>query len=75
MSIYDFIDDARLEAHRKHGSNSLESLPGDDPKWLPVLVEEVGEVARALTYDGNKEELRKELIQVAAVASAWADKL
>jgi len=36
-----------------------------------ILAEEVGEVARALTYDeGSKENLRDELIQVAAMAVA-----
>lgn len=44
---------------------------------LAVLVEEVGEVARAvmenarLANDVHGAELRKELIQVAAVAAAW----
>jgi NTP pyrophosphatase (non-canonical NTP hydrolase) len=39
---------------------------------LPILVEEVGEVARALC-DGTN--LREELIQVAAVALAWLEGL
>lgn len=50
---------------------------------LAVLVEEVGEVARALleraklSNDGKHDRaaLRKELIQVAAVACAWAERL
>lgn len=39
---------------------------------LVVLVEEVGEVARALTYDQDDSGLVGELIQVAAMAAMWA---
>jgi NTP pyrophosphatase (non-canonical NTP hydrolase) len=39
---------------------------------LPILTEEVGEVARALC-DGTN--LREELVQVAAVALAWVEAL
>lgn len=52
-----------------------------DPQKLAVLVEEVGEVARAvlelgkLANDQHGKDLRKELIQVAAVAVAWAESL
>lgn len=44
---------------------------------LAALMEEVGEVARALTYDGDegKEHLVKELIQVANVALTWVEAL
>lgn len=38
-----------------------------------VLVEEVGEVARALNDNETPGELRTELIQVAAVAVAWVE--
>lgn len=63
---------AREAAHAKHGPHSIEALPADDPRWLPVLVEEVGEVARALTYDNHsRARLRTELVDVLAVASAW----
>lgn len=41
---------------------------------LSVLAEEFGEVARAL-LDGDLQHLRQELIQVAAVAVAWAESL
>lgn len=46
---------------------------------LTVLVEEMGEVARAILEDGDLAndkhgaELRKELVQVAAVATAWLE--
>ena len=44
---------------------------------LVILVEEVGEVARAMTYDngGDKDALVRELIQVTAMALAWAQSL
>jgi hypothetical protein len=42
---------------------------------LAVLVEEVGEVANALIEDKHVSELYAELIQVAAVAAAWAESL
>lgn len=41
---------------------------------LVVLTEEVGEVARAL-LEGDDAKLWEELIQVAAVAVAWAESL
>lgn len=48
-----------------------------DPERLAVLMEEVGEAARAVLEMGNlandthRTELRKELVQVAAVAASW----
>jgi len=55
---------------------------GDVPpeKKFVVLTEELGEVAEALQRPGQfstkvREHLRSELIQVAAVAVAWAESL
>jgi len=67
------IEQARVRAHQKHGDNSIESEPSVSLRWLPILVEEVGEVANALTYDGPAGSLRGELVDVIAVASAWVD--
>lgn len=64
------IEVARRKAHDKHGDNSIEAIYGNDPRWLSILVEEVGEAAHELTYDSNGD-LRKELIDVATVAIAW----
>lgn len=64
-----------LRAIRKHGirRTPLSTDPTDAAMKLAVLVEEVGEVASALTYDrGDRENLKAELIQVAAMALAWA---
>lgn len=43
---------------------------------MTVLWEEYGEVGRALTYDeGSRDQLEKELIQLAAMAAAWVESL
>jgi hypothetical protein len=42
---------------------------------LAILVEEVGDVARALTLNDDKTGLEVELIQVAAVAASWVEAL
>lgn len=60
----------RLRAHEKHGTNSIEAISAHDPRWISILMEEVGEVAHELTYDAVGS-LRKELIDVLSVATAW----
>jgi NTP pyrophosphatase (non-canonical NTP hydrolase) len=62
---------SREAADRKHGPASIERIGADSGSWLTMLVEEVGEVANALTYDGPADGLRAELIDVAAVVTAW----
>jgi len=44
----------------------------DDLYWFAILMEEVGEVAKALVK-GKPTETRVELIQVSAVAVAWLE--
>lgn len=71
----------RMRAHAKHddAGGSMERRDWFDAAWLPVLTEEVGEVARVLCEQilGNLNdieavrELRSELIQVAAMTTAW----
>lgn len=71
----------RIRAHFKHDRNggSMERKEWDDPAWLAVLLEEVGEVARAICEHRHllndpatlKDELEKELIQVGAMTAAW----
>lgn len=71
----------RHRAHAKHGAGSMEGLDWRDPKFLPVLMEEVGEVARGLCERslGNlsdselREYLAEELTQVGAMTAAWLD--
>lgn len=60
----------RLRAHEKHGAQGIESIPASDPRWLSILVEEVGEASHELTYDATGS-LRAELIDIATVAVAW----
>lgn len=42
---------------------------------LAILVEEVGEVAKALNEGDDLASLQAELVQVAAVATAWAESI
>ena len=51
-----------------------------DTHRAAILIEEVGEVARALTPDattptGHAGDLRAELVQVATMALAWAARI
>ena len=55
-----------------YGDCSSKGVP--DPVKAAVLAEECGEVARAM-LDADIEALRRELIQVAAVAVAWWESL
>ena len=43
-----------------------------DERWLVILIEEVGEVARAM-YDEDEGHTYEEIIQCAAVCMAWAE--
>jgi NTP pyrophosphatase (non-canonical NTP hydrolase) len=78
-TVYADIHEERVKAHKKHGANgnSREDADAMNEEWLPILVEEVGEVAHWFTYDTEKDitELRDELVQVAAMASAWIDSI
>lgn len=60
----------------EHGESNKNNTDGD---WLAVLTEEVGEVAQALLHNkfGGKHAgtLRDELVQVAAVAVQWLERL
>lgn len=77
--IFDEVRAERTRAHAKHGDTSMESSGPDTLRRLAILSEEVGEVAREFNdaeHDGRSVDLvklRKELIQVAAMAGAWAD--
>lgn len=68
----------RLRAHDKHvntHAGSREQKPWDDPLWLPIIVEEVGEIARALNDREPLGRVRAEAIQAAAMCLAYADAL
>src|SRR5258706_864326 len=72
IASLDDVLDERVRQDRKWGR-----VPGvwtNDPGIkLAVLTEEVGEVARAVLERSPMDHLKNELIQVAAVAVAWAE--
>lgn len=66
-----------LRATRKHPGMTLECDGHTEETRLFALVEEIGEVAACLTYDneaetGHGSDLESEVIQVIALALAWA---
>lgn len=68
----------RIRAHAKHGAkgNSRETAVWTDKEWLPILTEELGEVAHELTYDaagGHRARLRAELVQLGAMTASWIE--
>jgi len=67
----------RQEELKKHGEFEFTCADAAMPlaTKLAVLVEEVGEVARALCDDESVDRLRDELVQVAAVSVAWIQAL
>lgn len=73
----DAVQAEAIRAHLKHGDNSLLNPNLHWSLKLSSLMEEVGEVAHELTYDveDNKNDLVKELLQVASVALCWVESL
>lgn len=77
---YDVLPRALEEysrAAKKHPGMTLECDGHTDATRLFALVEEIGEVAACLTYDndaetGHNSDLESEVIQVIALALAWA---
>lgn len=66
-----------LRSTKKHPGMTLECGGHTDATRLFALVEEIGEVAACLTYDndaetGHNSDLESEVIQVIALALAWA---
>lgn len=74
MTNWTEVEEARAKAKAKHGDNSIEAIEAGDPRWLSILVEEVGEAAHELTYDSTGS-LRAELVDILAVSSSWLDAL
>jgi hypothetical protein len=78
--VYAAIDEERRRQYLKWGGTHAWGV-GDCSSWkvaptvkAAVLTEECGEVARAV-LDASDNNLRAELIQVAAVAVAWLEAL
>lgn len=78
--VYEYIDDERARQSEKWGGvhqwgiGDCSSLAVRDPVKVMVLLEEAGEVARAV-LDGERDQLERELVQVAAVAVAWLESM
>jgi hypothetical protein len=78
--VFDEARAERLRAHAKHGATSMESTAAHDPtgRRLRVLLEELDEVVRELNDAEHEhrpvdlERMRTELVQVCAMAGAWA---
>jgi NTP pyrophosphatase (non-canonical NTP hydrolase) len=62
---------AAIEKERER-QNLLHPEELGDQQMLAVLIEEIGEVGKALLEEGP-EELEKELIQAAAVCFRWLE--
>ena len=64
-------------AERKRQDDKWGVQDHDDPLWLAILTEEVGEAAqcicRANDGDAPAGDIDKEIVQVAAVALAWLE--
>jgi hypothetical protein len=74
-TVYEAIHLERVRIYLKYTGlgNPLPVRSPDDPFWLPVLIEDVEEVAKSLRGKEDLEHLRKELIKVAALAADWID--
>lgn len=68
-----------LQERERQRAKWGDEIPRDNFLWTTILTEEVGEVARAahdITFaDATIDNLREELIQVAAVAVRWLESL
>lgn len=71
----DALNATMIKAVTKHGQNTPLNPGMLNGERLAILVEEVGEVAKCLTYDHNTDvdNLVTELLQVAAMACAWVE--
>lgn len=69
------IQAENINSQAKHGDNAMMNPDLTNGERLAILGEEFGEVCTALTYDhrnNGRQELVKELLQVAAMAAVWA---
>lgn len=68
--MYEILEDVKRERERQDRKWGVQNH--SDEYWLAILAEEFGEVARAF-LDKNPENLKEELLQVAAVAVVWLE--
>lgn len=74
MRAWQAVRDEMDSAISKHGSNTPLESSMDRRDKLVILVEELGEIGRCLTYDRDHAgELAHELVQLAAMAMMWAE--
>jgi len=73
--VFDDIRSERIRQELLWGSETAASIDKPDNSKMLILVEEVGEVANACLENKPVADLYEELIQVAAVAAAWAESL
>lgn len=79
---YSLVHAERIRAHVKHGELSAEVMEWDNPRWLPIVIEEIGEVALVINErdlgnispEGARQAITPELTQVAAMLCAWLEK-
>ena len=74
--VWQAMRDEYAHAKAKHGDNTFDNPNMDNVLKYMAIVEEVGEVAAAQTYDnledtGHKAHLLEEVVQVAGLACAW----
>lgn len=82
-AIYTEVRAERDRAHAQHGPNSMESYPPGAFIRYTILAEEVGEIAKEFNeaearggqHTLDLDRVRREAIQVAAMATAWADRI
>jgi NTP pyrophosphatase (non-canonical NTP hydrolase) len=73
-TIHHLILLERERQNRLHPFNNPSTDVSDTFK-LSVMIEEVGEVARAILDGEPNTQLMQELVQVAAVATAWLESI
>lgn len=66
-TVYDILENVYDERKRQHEKWGVQDH--DEDRWIVILMEEVGEVARAI-FEDDPANYREELLQVAAVAVA-----
>ncbi len=66
--VFDLIVDERVRQDNKWGEDRKQPAF----LWLTILIEEVGEVAKAI-LERDMENMKVEMIQCAAVIVAWME--
>ena len=72
QEIFEQINEHRKFQDEKFGAENKANTPY---RWLTIATEEFGEVAKAILDGEPKENLKKELIQLAAVCVQWLEKM